>query len=333
MTKKLLFAATAALAISSCTTQEVDDVATTPREPIRFEQFVGKATRAGDVTTESLKSFRLLGKKYTSDGQSEDIDTWVVNNRGAWTTEPKVMYWEKDAKYCFAAFYTEVNEVVNYLKMFKFESKSETDYGLYADIDLDMSAISPHQDIVAAICPDPIVGKASGNDPISFNFKHILTKVLFTFTNGYEEECEVKIVEFDLRTIYKGEFALKSGEEQGTWNLKGNCQNDPINNIIFNQPGETKTITYFTLPQQLQSEEYGLNVMLDLIVTVENNEQPNSYRIYLSTDEVNQWEAGHVYNYKLTIKPKPEAVQFEVAVEDWGNAEDADLEDVEISEN
>ena len=315
MTRKLLFAATAALAISSCTMQEVDDVAATPREPIRFEQFVGKATRAGDVTNESLTKFFVFGRTIPQNGEPKEIKITATKSGDTWTYSGKTMYWEEGTKYYFAA--------TNWESTTFDEGTSPEDYAIIS------SSFTPRRglDVITA-SPTVITGQATGNAPVSFNFKHALAKVQFTFVNEYKD-YNVNLMEISLTKIWTDDnFTQKIGEALCAWGRSGSQGWWAFDrDINFTQAGTSETSPNFFIPQSLAD----VKLVFDLDAS-KSNELFNiskSYSLPLSTDEISEWQPGHVYNYKVTIKPDssetedPEAIEFKVNVTDWSDTTEA----------
>ena len=306
--------ATAALAISSCTMQEVDDVAATQKEPIQFEQFIGKATRADDVTTATLTEFKVLGKKYTSNGQSEDIDITVMKSGSSWTCEP-VMYWEEGAKYCFAA--------TNYSTGVTF-SGTETEYQLQSG---EIDSWNGLNDIVAAICPSAIVGKATGNSPITLNFKHAMAKVQFTFVWEREVNSDSDS-EVYMPTIENVEresaFTLSNKNSQATWQGTGiSYSNKFSTSILFRQKSEAKTETVLVFPQDDTNFTPKLKFDIHDDAVVGRTEK---VECDLFTGGVTKWEAGKVYKYKITIGTfVQEKLEFNVTVSAWTENAETDL--------
>ena len=330
MTKKLLFAATAALAISSCTTQEVDDVAATPREPIRFESFVGKATRGEDVTAATLDRFLLLGKLYRANGETEDINAIVYNHDGNWAPD-RELYWEEGTKYCFAA----TNSIRGYgfSEAFAFESETPDEFSLTCSKFSDSPVTTPiewwdveyvNYDLITAICPQAIEGRASGNDPISFDFKHALAKVQLTFVNESKVTNEFEIYRNVLQAKNEASFT-QTNDGDINWNATRDVTSYDFGSITLTEFMESQTRSMFVLPQEVK------NSKLEFVIRYTNEHQPERWvEVTLPTDAVDKWEPGRVYNYKIAIK---QAVVFGVEVEEWANEEETDLEDVEVGEN
>ena len=332
MTKKLLFAATAALAISSCTTQEVDDVATTPREPIRFESFVGKATRGGDVTATTLDRFLLLGKLYRANGTTGKIETIVQKAPdGNWVPD-KELYWEKGTKYCFAA----TNSIRGYgfSEAFAFESETSDKFSLTCSKFSDSPVTIPveswdveyiNYDLITAICPQAIEGRASGNDPISFDFKHALAKVQLTFVNESEVNNQFEIHAPYLEAKNEASFT-QTNDGDINWNATTGVTFYDFGSITLTKFGESQTRSMFVLPQDVNN----CNIRFEIGYIADGPHPFKPVRFTLPTDGVDKWEPGRVYNYKIAIK---QAVVFGVEVEEWANEDETDLEDVEVGKN
>ena len=328
MKKELLFMATAALAISSCTQVEVDEVAATQKEPIQFEQFIGKATRADDVTTATLDRFRVLGKWFKDfEGEEGDIDITVTKSGSGWIYS-NTLYWEEGTKYCFTA----TNHFGDpYSDDFKFIGMQDENYYIQNSRYCTLTTF----DLVTAVCP-MITGKASGNSAVSFNFKHALAKVQFTFENGYADDTKVLISSPMLEGVSNtASFEHQNGKDF-EWQLTSGQSSQEMDDITFAQQGESQTRTTYVLPQNVHSYEVkGHELTFNLSVTGTSIEY-EEIRIIIPSDVISKWEAGKAYNYKITIKPatvEPEEVQFTVSIDSWGSADDVDLDNVEISEN
>lgn len=315
MTKKLLFAATVALAISSCTQVEVDEVATQTKEPIRFEQFVGKATRGDVVTNDNLEEFKVFVKKYKADGTGEEVvETTVTKKNGTWTPG-NVMYWEPGAKYCFAAVYA--GGRLSHYRDFKFDVTSETAYALSYEKFYDYANFEDESmDIVAAICPAAIEAKASGNEPVQFTFKHIMAKVQFTITNGNEEE-ELNLSRVFFERTGMSSFTLPNTDSRPTW--QNGDTPFPFQTMFYGitiPASESKTMTIFVIPQD--GTVYQPKLTIDRVSTVGDRLQYN-----LLTGKVTEWEAGKAYNYNLTINQ--ERVKFGVTVKERTGDDEVNL--------
>lgn len=194
--KKILFAAAALVAMASCATEDI--VSSAAPEAIGFDSaFVDNSTRSN------------YDPSYTNDNLFTDFAAFahvngavLFNNKevtgsginGTWTYD-HTQYWVKGAKYNFAAIaprtvtgggywnnaVTSVNTDFSAITTeFDFRSTSATDL-LYAEV-------------------ENITGKASGNSKIGFSFRHLLSKVKFSFKNEYSTEAfSIKV--YDIRIV------------------------------------------------------------------------------------------------------------------------------------
>lgn len=194
--KKILFAAAALVAMASCATEDI--VSSAAPEAIGFDSaFVDNSTRSN------------YDPSYTNDYLFDDFAVFahvngavIFNDKkvtgsginGTWTYDG-TQYWVKGAKYNFAAIapktvtgggywnnaVTSVNSDFSAITTeFDFRSTSATDL-LYAEV-------------------EDITGKASGNEKIGFSFRHLLSKVKFSFKNDYSTEAfSIKV--YDIRIV------------------------------------------------------------------------------------------------------------------------------------
>ena len=175
--KKVIFALAAVVALAACSNEEV--IVADKGAAIGFDTFVENSTRATDpsLTTETMKKdgFGVYG--FVTNGtvtaplfNNEHIywDKTANNNEGAWTYGTK-QYWIDDATYDFAAIapYDENNAKYTVTEAnrdgvtLRFTNDGVTDL-LYAQ------------------------NNAVPHTTVGFTFKHLLSKVKFTFANNYD---------------------------------------------------------------------------------------------------------------------------------------------------
>ena len=197
--KKILFAAAALVAMASCATEDI--VSSAAPEAIGFDSaFVDNSTRSN------------YDPSYTNDNLFTDFAAFahvngavIFNDKkvtgsginGTWTYDG-TQYWVKNAKYNFAAIapktvtgggywnnaVTSVNSDYSAITTeFDFRSTSATDL-LYAEV-------------------ENITGKASGNAKIGFSFRHLLSKVKFSFKNDYSTEAfSIRVYDIRIENAY-----------------------------------------------------------------------------------------------------------------------------------
>lgn len=197
--KKILFAAAALVAMASCATEDI--VSRPAPEAIGFDSaFVDNSTRSNfdpSYSNDNLfADFAVFGhvKKAVLFNKKQVTGSGI---NGEWTYDG-TQYWVNGAKYNFAAIapmtttngcywenaVTTVNDDCSAITTeFDFRSNAVTDL-LYAEA-------------------ENITGKASGNTKIGFSFRHILSKVKFSFKNEYSTEVfSIKVKDIRINNAY-----------------------------------------------------------------------------------------------------------------------------------
>lgn len=197
--KKILFAAAALVAMASCATEDI--VSSAAPEAIGFDSaFVDNSTRSNYdpsyTNTNLFPDFAAFAHVNKAVLFNDKVVTGSGIN-GTWTYEG-TQYWVKGAKYNFAAIapktvtgdgywenaVTSVNSDFSAITTeFDFHSNAVTDL-LYAEV-------------------ENIKGEASGNAKIGFSFRHLLSKVKFSFKNEYSTEAfSIKVKDIRIENAY-----------------------------------------------------------------------------------------------------------------------------------
>lgn len=207
--KKVLFALAAVVALAACSKEET--IIADKGAAIGFDTFVENSTRVNDpsLTTDSMKEdgFGVYGfvtnNNVTAPLFTNEHIYWDAaanNNAGAWTYGTK-QYWIAGATYDFAAIapYTDAYEVTSATTngvTLKFTNDGETDL-LYAQ------------------------NNAVPHTTVGFTFKHLLSKVKFTFTNKYDATNTViavkNIVINDAYSKGAAELGLSNSAVTAAW--------------------------------------------------------------------------------------------------------------------
>lgn len=221
MKKHLFILAAGALALTACTSEDVVDDVASSRNQIQFENVVNKPTRA-DLTTENLRQFNVFGF-YTMPDVPENAHA-VFNNvavtspgTGVWSySDAYKRFWVPGAKYYFYA-YSCGND-----------SKLSRDFGTFSldmetpSIDADNRVLEineylcdySHQHDLIFASNTGMVGKETGNQIVSFEFQHILSKIQAKFTSKFSPEYELVIKNVSVRGISnQGDFNFSTGWE------------------------------------------------------------------------------------------------------------------------
>lgn len=212
----LLGMATTALLATSCSNDEAVEIPS-QKSAIGFSTFVDRPTRAGeavtDINNDNLSSFRVWGLMYNNDTEGhlyafDKVDVTANNNK--WTYNPLV-YWNNNYKYSFLAIAptdrfaatetgnnpilviqpTKVGEYgsIRFRNIGSAKADGATDLVVAVDGTYANSAISftPTTDI----------------DPIELTFKHMLSRVVFNFTNAMEDNSELIINAIEISNAWK----------------------------------------------------------------------------------------------------------------------------------
>ena len=183
---KNLFIAALALAAVACTKSEV--LETAPQKAISFgKPFVENSTKAIDpsLTETTLESFKVYGTLTNSNNQQTRIfdGTTVYKSTATDRTIGKtwfyedaaVQYWIPGNKYNFAAL---ANATV---KSYSNELPATVSYTADGESDL----------LYAKSAADITTGDTGFNSDVEFTFDHLLSKVKFTFVNGYPADSKI----------------------------------------------------------------------------------------------------------------------------------------------
>lgn len=183
MKKSFLVLGVAAMALTSCTQNEVLNVA--DGQAIGFSSFVGKSTRVTeDVTLTNLKSFELYGWR----GEDQIFDKQVVENDNGTCSYSPIQYWEAGYTYNFEAIAPAADGTkVNFTAAKTGGSITFTNDGT---TDLIYAKTEPKT-------MGETISEAPGN--VSLTFSHLLSRVMFTFTNGFPSNAAAKITVTDVK--------------------------------------------------------------------------------------------------------------------------------------
>ena len=182
--KKVIFALAAVVALAACSKEQT--VVMPEGNAIGFDTFVGKATRVDDpsLTNDNLANFGVFGTVSKS-GTALIFNNVEVTGSGVgananWSYAPGyTQYWIAGAKYNFAAvapynaYENAVFSTTDLNTTLDFTNDAETDL-LYAQ-SVEITGLEG----AAAGATTPANGK------VAFTFRHILSKVKFSFENQY----------------------------------------------------------------------------------------------------------------------------------------------------
>lgn len=352
MTKRLFYLAVGALALTACTSEDVVDDAVATRNLIQFENVVNKSSRATDLTTENLNQFNVFGFYTTPDNATvadEVFDDVTVtrqdDNKWTYTTEPR--YWVKDARYYFYAYSCGSVTQLDY-KFGKFSLDMSNgltaadrslminnyicDYTHQHDLIYASNTGATEADKFAGI-----LGKDGSNDPVGFQFRHLLTKVKARFTSKFPDEYEVVVRNVSIRNIRNiGVFnsasgwtsvVRKEGEQPFVYLL--NTADQTVYPIRFTNSKDTQgnqtyaeTNTAYVLPYSYNGDE-DKNTFVSIYFELDLYMKNEKVLTKILTGKFNPiWMEGYSYIYNIEVSGSTtgmDVITFTTASDENGN--------------
>lgn len=326
MKTNLFLLGMAVAAFSSCTNEEVTDVA--QNRAIKFNQFVENNTREVQEV-ESLSSFYVFGKF----GEiSNPYTTQIFNNE----SQDTPYYWVANKFYIFGAYADGNNGKIEDVT---FDSaKKQLVFTNYSPDDT--------KDLVAAISDEVESGDnpTTNDNKVSLTFHHMLSQVKFTFntTDGKEYQIEISNLKINAVKTSTGNITLKeSNNVTINWENTSATKGDYDYPVISDVANENKTASSeskLVIPQNGTDQ---LNVIFTATVTGGGlDDKTANFTANLSVAEniaggssnANTWIPGYRYNYTAEINAKmiseggenPETlypITFNATVNNWETAE------------
>lgn len=309
--KRFLFLGIAATAmLASCTNDETVEM--NPQNAIGFETFVDKSTRAAtDVTTDNLTAFWVYGWR-TKDTTTEQIFNAqeVTANEGVCTYSP-LQYWVGGYKYNFEAVapQSDNNSVTfnaaNGASTITFVSNSETDL-IYATGSKDLTTTTN-------LTTTPGV--------VGLEFNHLLSRVKFSFVNGFPANSDVKLTVTNVKIDNAGTTAICTPSTK-TWAAATsfsdvNFASTAVANIAGTKSAETEH--KYLIPADIKAYTVSFTVKM----TQGSVSDTFNHTVTLSTNEL-VLEAGKSYDLTATLDAQnidPDGnlfpIEFTATVTSW----------------
>ena len=315
--KKLFFLGVAALSLAACVQEQVVD--TPMGGAITFESaFVDNATRAAadpSTTTGTLTAFDVWGFVKEYDG-TVFVDQDVTLNGGNWGYEG-TQFWAPNQPYYFAALAPMNSETLGH----ELATGEAAKLGLGT---LTFTNVDGTEDVLYAATQVTSKGLNQPNDAVKFQFRHLLSKVKFTFKNGFvTNNASIQVTNIKMTAPAKASIDVAQADYAKAWVL----ENQPVT-LAF---GDVEKLAYgqnaesaderLTIPA---SSSYVYTVTFD----VELFMGAQSVYTVSKTSTVTgvELEMGKAYNFSAEINPENlelDVITFDVIeVEDWENAAD-----------
>ena len=315
--KKLFIIGVAAFALAACVQEQVMEA---PQGgAITFESaFIDNATRAAvdpSTTTNTLTAFDVWGFVKEYDG-IVFVDQDVTLNGGAWGYEG-TQFWAPDQPYYFAALAPMNSANLDHV----LATGDAAKLGLGT---LTFTNVDGTEDVLYATSHVVSKGLNMPNDPVKFQFRHLLSKVKFTFKNGFiTNNASVKITNIKMTAPAAASIDVAQADYAKAWvpeNAKVTLAFGDVEQLTYGQEAECAD-ERLTIPA---AATYEYNVTFD----VELFMGAQSVYAVSKTSKVTgvELEMGKAYNFTAEINPENldlDIITFDVIeVEDWENAGD-----------
>ena len=319
--KKHLFFALAAFGMVACMQ---DEIVTVQQDAISFQgAFVENATRAAadpSTTEKSIEGFNVWGFMDQPSGYVFTGDE-VVKAGGLWTYE-ETQYWAPNHTYYFAA----VSPIGGNWAL----SGVANTYGPGT---LSFTNVDGSEDLLYAATsvntPKYDDLKADGMDAVKLQFSHLLSKVKFTFKNGFLTDnmsLEVKDIKMTAPATGTIDLAVENWWDNDDWQPAGDLTLE-FGNVakLLATKSDECAHERLTIPVD-KNYEYEVTFTVKLYtgdqLALEDTKTTTISGVAL--------EMGKAYNFSAEINPENlhlPSIEFEVVeVKDWVNAATPDAQ-------
>ena len=321
--KKILFAAAAAFALVACEQEKVTEV---PQDlAISFGQTFVEGTyyrtKVADpsTTTESITGFNVWG--YMKNTNAVMFNGDEVTKVGDEWTYGELQYWTPNNTYYFAAL-APMNSA-----NWKAETAGANAYGLGV---VSFDNVDGTEDLLyASACvttPDLATMTAMGVEPVKLNFSHLLSKVKFTFVNGFATDnasIVVKNVQMTAPAAGTIDLAVANWWDNDDWKLGNGTVSLAFGDVaeLAAGAGAASAAERLTIPAD-GTYEYNVTFTVELYIggtlamTADKEVKVSDVALNMSKG----------YNFKAIITPEHLGllpIVFEVEeVKDWVDAGD-----------
>ena len=363
----VMFWAIFGVLLMSCSEEEIANVETSSRNAIGFNVLSNAAeTRATPTTNTNLKSTDFDVFAFTTDGTAfmGKVDTEfghdgvnIVYNNGKWDYKnaSDLRYWPTGALdfYAFNPGTVSEDMMMNYM----WEASGTVQKISYTCIDEYGAGTHENYDVMYAMAKDRT--KDMNNGVVKFNFKHILSQVVFKAKTEYDN-MQVDIDMIKIHNIkFAGAFTLPAtAEETGSWSssdlaffnmftvvkdksitVEGNTTATDISTSspMLNIPQKLTAWTVSGASKTKKGADDAKQCYLEISCKIRQSGayllgSASEYKtIYVPFGDT--WVAGKRHIYTLIFgggyNDQGEAVlnpiQFDAETTDWGNADNKDV--------
>ena len=318
--KKLLVFALAAVGMVACMSEETTLL---PQgDAISFESaFIDNATRAAadpSTTTASLDGFNVWGFVKEYDGTIFK-GTEVKKVDGAWSYQG-TQYWVPNQPFYFAAL-APMNSA-NWRVALATDEAAKLGLGT-----VSFTNKNGTEDLLYAKEMKVAKSLNEDNGPVKFQFQHLLSKVKFTFTNGFPTEtASIEVTDVKMVVPATATIDLAQADYAKAWVLGNDTKTlefGDVEKLACNQRAEVAN-ERLTIPAA-DTQDYLISFHVKLFMGA----QPVYEADLTSTVSGYELAMGHAYNFTAVINAESlqlENIVFDVhVVDEWESAGEQDV--------
>lgn len=325
MKKSLFMMGVAIAALSSCTQNEVLDIAES--NTIQFgKSYIGKPTRANIISVESeLNSFYVLGYQYkdtpeamwtTAENVYYVLDTWKYNNIKKYDTNYSYFF----AAYSNAGINGEGSGNLDEGVTATFSTpKTKDDAKNTLSLTIDNYSAATNNDLLVAISESDLT---DNNQMVSFGFKHALSQVNFILKNPLGNN-PIVINSFSVSGFKdNGKLTYQLPQDNSTieqiqWEMASPSART-ISGLDVTEANETQnaTGTYTVIPQEQAELTVSITATLYKNGEADGEQQTLNATIPVNSIPDGAFKPGYIYNFNATLNMG--YIYFDnITVEEW----------------
>ncbi len=223
--KKVIFALAAVVALAACSQEDV--IVADKGAAIGFDTFVENSTRSvNDPSWSNAKLFKDFGVYgYVENAVLfNNVEVTGSGLNGEWSyADNLTQYWITGAKYNFAAIAPKTNAKDG---VFSVALNGDTYVGTTV---LPFTNVDGTNDLLYAQNAQYVAGVSGQNGKVGFNFRHLLSKVKFSFENAYNaSNATIRVKNVKMTNTWKSATATL-GVNSTSWG----SHNDATLNLDF----------------------------------------------------------------------------------------------------
>lgn len=325
--KKILVSMFAVAALAACSTEHT--VVAPQGEAIGFDTFVENTTRANDVDINSIKNFGFGVYASVTNGTGQSgliLENEAVTYNGNWGYA-NTQYWVVGNDYNFTAFAPKADA------QWAYQPTGTTAHnGVISFNNRDAAA---NQDLVFAYAErsvdEPLT---AAPDKVGFTFNHMLSRVRFTFANGFQSAGNIELAVSNVHIIdayANGTLVVADGKPAAKWTPA-----DKNLDVVFGDAaatileGKKQSTEHFYLIPNSEATTYA--VTFDVTLFQAGVEIDTYSHTVEFTYAMNR---GMSYDIKTTLNPQNTSdeegeiypIEFTVdAVNDWAEYKEVETE-------